>query len=138
MSYYQEINRCNRCGFCQSVCPTYLETHDEAQLARGRIYLMRMLLEGRFDFTKDQDVSEKVDDCLLCRACVCNCPSTVRTDAVMMTARHDFVEARGISLFQKLVYRGVLSHRERLDRTSFLMRMYEKSGVRNLLHQKTL
>ncbi|MDR2456067.1 MAG: (Fe-S)-binding protein [Deltaproteobacteria bacterium] len=138
MSDYDEINRCNRCGFCQSVCPTYLATRDEVQVARGRIYLTRMLIEGRYDFTKDEDVSEKVNDCLLCKACVVNCPATVRTDDIMLAARRDFLEATGLSLFHRLVYRGVLSHRERLDRTSFLMRMYERSGARNLLYGKTL
>ncbi|MDR2442543.1 MAG: (Fe-S)-binding protein [Deltaproteobacteria bacterium] len=138
MNDYNEISRCNRCGFCQSVCPTYLATRDETQVARGRIFLTRMLLEGRYDFTKDEDVLEKVNDCLLCQACVVNCPATVRTDDIMLAARRDFMEARGLSLFQKLVYRGVLSHRERLDRTSFLMRLYEKSGARNILYGKTL
>ena len=138
MSDYDEINRCNRCGFCQSVCPTYQATRDETQLARGRIYLARMLIEGRYDFTKDEGVSEKVNDCLLCKACVVNCPAAVRTDDIMLAARRDFLEAKGLSLFHKLVYRGVLSHRERLDRTSFLMRLYEKSGARSVLYGKTL
>ena len=138
MSDYDEISRCNRCGFCQSVCPTYLATRDETQVARGRIYLTRMLLEGRYDFTKDADVSEKVNDCLLCKACVVNCPATVRTDDIMLAARHDFLEHRGLSLFHRLVYRGVLSHRERLDRASTLMRLYERTGARNLLYGKVV
>ena len=138
MSDYDEISRCNRCGFCQSVCPTYLATRDETQVARGRIYLTRMLLEGRYDFRSDADVSEKVNDCLLCKACVVNCPATVRTDDIMLAARRDFLEAQGLGLFHRLVYRGMLSHRERLDRTAVLMRLYERTGARNLIYGKTL
>jgi glycolate oxidase iron-sulfur subunit len=56
----------------------------------------------------------------------------------MMAARGDFLKIKGLSLFQKLVYRGTLSHRERLDRASLLLRLYEKSGLRNVLYGETL
>ena len=137
-SDYLEISRCNRCGFCQSVCPTYAQTLDETQVARGRIHLLRLLTAGEYDWRNDPGISEKVDDCLLCRACVVNCPSTVATDELMQAARRDFLAVKGLSLFQRLVYRGALSHRERLDRASVLMRLYEKSGVRNILYGRTL
>lgn len=135
---YNEISRCNRCGFCQSVCPTYAQSLDETQVARGRIHLLRMLTKGDYDWRNDPGISKKVDDCLLCRACVENCPSTVATDDLMRAAREDFLKIKGLSLFQKLVYRGTLSHRERLERVSFLMRLYEKSGARNILYGHTL
>lgn len=135
---YKEISRCNRCGFCQSVCPTYAQSLDETQVARGRIHLLRQLIGGHYDWRNDQGISEKVDDCLLCRACVVDCPSTVATDELMRNARRDFLDIKGLSLFQKLVYRGALSHRERLDRASLLMRLYEKSGTRRLLYSQTL
>ncbi|UQZ88678.1 hypothetical protein C4J81_05455 [Deltaproteobacteria bacterium Smac51] len=137
-SDYSEISRCNRCGFCQSVCPTYAETMDETQVARGRIHLVRLLNNGQYDWRDDKGISEKVDDCLLCQACVVNCPATVKTDEIMLAARRDFIEIKGLSLFQKLVYRGALSHRERLDRVSTLMRLYESSGARNLLYLNIL
>lgn len=137
-SDYSEISRCNRCGFCQSVCPTYAQTLDETQVARGRIHLLRLLTGGEYDWRHDPGISEKVDDCLLCRACVVNCPSTVATDELMQAARRDFLKIKGLSLFQKLVYRGALSHRERLERASVLMRLYEKSGARNILYGQAL
>ena len=137
-SDYSEISRCNRCGFCQSVCPTYAQSLDETQVARGRIHLVRLLNEGRYDWRGDRGISEKVGDCLLCRACVVNCPSSVATDEIMRNARRDFLSAKGLPLFHRLVYRGALSHRERLDRASILMRLYEKSGARNVLYGQTL
>ncbi len=135
---YSAISNCNRCGFCQSVCPTYAQSLDETQVARGRIHLLRLLTTGRYDWRNDQGIAEKVNDCLLCRACVAACPSAVATDDLMQAARRDFLKIKGLSLFQRLVYRGALSHRERLDRSSFLMRMYEKSGARNLLYADVL
>ena len=135
---YAEIQRCNRCGFCQSVCPTYTNSGLESQVARGRIRLVRLLNDKKYDWRNDPGISEEVNNCLLCRACVVNCPATVNTDLIMLAARRDFLKINGLSLFQKLVYRGGLSHRERLDRSSFLMRLYEKSGARNILYGKTL
>ncbi|MDR1043783.1 MAG: (Fe-S)-binding protein [Candidatus Adiutrix sp.] len=138
MSDYREIQRCNRCGFCQSVCPTYGQSRMEAQSARGRIRLVRLLNDGQYDWRRDPGIAEKVDDCLLCRACVVNCPASVATDRIMLAARRDFLEIKGLSLFQRLVYRGALSHRERLERASTLMRLYEKSGARNILYSRVL
>lgn len=135
---YSEVLRCNRCGFCQNVCPTYTNSQSESQVARGRIRLVRLLTENKYDWRDDKGISDKVDDCLLCRACVVNCPASVETDEIMLAARRDFLKVKGLSLFQRLVYRGALSHRERLDRTSFLMRLYEKSGLRNILYGETL
>ena len=135
---YSAISNCNRCGFCQSVCPTYARSLDETQVARGRIHLLRLLQSGKYDWRHDQGIAEKVNDCLLCRACVTACPSAVPTDELMRTARRDFLEIKGLSLFHRLVYRGALSHRERLDRSSFLMRLYEKSGARNILYADVL
>ncbi|MDR2302739.1 MAG: (Fe-S)-binding protein [Deltaproteobacteria bacterium] len=138
MSGYEEISRCNRCGFCQSVCPTYLHSLDEVQVARGRIYLVKLLLEGKYDFTKDEGVAEKVDECLLCGACTAACPSSVKTDEVMVAARNDFATNRGLKLFQKLVYRGLLPYKDRLEKVTALLKVYEKSGARGLLYGKAL
>jgi glycolate oxidase iron-sulfur subunit len=107
-------------------------------VARGRIYLARLLVEGKHDFTKDDGVLERVDDCLLCGACVASCPSSVKTDEIMLAARNDFVANLGLPLFQRLVFRGLLSRKERLERVSALMRAYERSGARDLLYGKVL
>ena len=69
------LRACVHCGFCTATCPTYQLLGDELDGPRGRIYLMKELLEGR-------EVSEKtqlhLDRCLTCRACETTCPSGVR------------------------------------------------------------
>jgi glycolate oxidase iron-sulfur subunit len=99
---------------------------------------MRLLNEGKYDWRNDPGILKKVNECLLCRACVVNCPASVATDEIMLLARRDFLKIKGLTLFQKLVYRGSLSHRERLERASILMRWYKKSGIRNILYLQTL
>jgi len=68
------LRSCVHCGFCTATCPTYQELGDELDGPRGRIYLIKDMLEGG-------EVSEKtqlhLDRCLTCRACETTCPSGV-------------------------------------------------------------
>ncbi len=79
-----EINKCVHCGFCNSVCPTYQLTGNELQGPRGRIYLVKGLLER-------DDTNEALEDslskCLTCRACEPACPSGVRYGKIAEEAR---------------------------------------------------
>lgn len=69
------IKSCVHCGFCNATCPTYQEFFDERDGPRGRVYLLKHLLEsGRAgDATRTH-----LDRCLTCRACETTCPSGVR------------------------------------------------------------
>ena len=70
----EAIEACVHCGFCLATCPTYLEARDERDSPRGRIYLIRDLLQ-----TGESDASAQyhIDRCLTCRSCESTCPSGV-------------------------------------------------------------
>jgi glycolate oxidase iron-sulfur subunit len=70
------IDACVHCGFCLQACPTYLALEDENDSPRGRIVLMRALVEGSLPID-DADVRTHIDRCLGCRACETVCPSGV-------------------------------------------------------------
>ncbi|MEQ9407126.1 MAG: heterodisulfide reductase-related iron-sulfur binding cluster [Fuerstiella sp.] len=73
---YERFLDCVHCGLCTSACPTYVETGDENDSPRGRIYLMRSVVDGRLDLT--DKVKGHLDLCLDCRSCETACPSGVQ------------------------------------------------------------
>jgi len=68
------IQRCVHCGFCNATCPTYQLLGDERDGPRGRIYLIKQMLEGHTPTARTQ---QHLDRCLTCRACESTCPSGV-------------------------------------------------------------
>jgi glycolate oxidase iron-sulfur subunit len=68
------VSACVHCGFCLAACPTYRELGQEMDTPRGRIVLMKEVLEGKMSFEAAQP---HVDRCLGCLACEPACPSGV-------------------------------------------------------------
>ena len=71
----QILRACVHCGFCTATCPTYVLLGDELDSPRGRIYLIKDMLEN--DRPATADVVKHVDRCLSCLACMTTCPSGV-------------------------------------------------------------
>ncbi|HEX5080146.1 MAG TPA: glycolate oxidase subunit GlcF [Geminicoccaceae bacterium] len=69
------LRRCVHCGFCTATCPTYVLLGDELDSPRGRIYLIKDMLEN--DRPASARVAKHIDRCLSCLACMTTCPSDV-------------------------------------------------------------
>lgn len=98
------LRNCVHCGFCLSACPTYGLLGDELDSPRGRIYLIKSLLEGN-------DVSREslshLDSCLTCRSCETTCPSGVEYGHLLDIGRHAMEQQVTRPLWQRLMRWGV-------------------------------
>ncbi len=78
------LRRCVHCGFCTATCPTYQLLGDELDGPRGRIYLIKQVLEGSAPTRKTQ---QHLDRCLTCRNCETTCPSGVQYGQLIEVGR---------------------------------------------------
>jgi glycolate oxidase iron-sulfur subunit len=79
------LRKCVHCGFCTATCPTYQLLGDELDGPRGRIYLIKRVLEGETPTAKTQ---LHLDRCLTCRNCETTCPSGVQYGRLVDIGRH--------------------------------------------------
>ena len=79
------LRSCVHCGFCTATCPTYQLLGDELDGPRGRIYLIKEVLEGQPVTAKTQ---LHLDRCLTCRSCETTCPSGVAYGRLLDIGRH--------------------------------------------------
>jgi glycolate oxidase iron-sulfur subunit len=99
------LRACVHCGFCTATCPTYVLLGDELDSPRGRIYLIKDMLEGDKPATKD--VAKHIDRCLSCLSCMTTCPSGVHYMHLVDQARVRVEETYRRPLQERLVRRLV-------------------------------
>ncbi|MGK0472182.1 MAG: glycolate oxidase iron-sulfur subunit [Candidatus Azotimanducaceae bacterium] len=84
------LRSCVHCGFCTAVCPTYLELGDDLDSPRGRIYLIKTILE---EDAVSPEMNQHLDRCLTCRSCETTCPSGVQYGRLLDIGK-DLIETR--------------------------------------------
>ena len=85
----EDLQNCIHCGFCLPACPTYIATGHELESPRGRLHLIRGVLDGKVEAT--ERLISHLDLCLQCRACETACPSSVPYGRIMEDARASIV-----------------------------------------------
>jgi glycolate oxidase iron-sulfur subunit len=91
--------RCVHCGFCLPACPTYKVLGEEMDSPRGRIFLMKEVLEGHLS---PESVLPYIDRCLGCQACVPACPSGVPFGELLIPFRAHTEERRSYSSLDRV------------------------------------
>ena len=100
------LRSCVHCGFCTATCPTYQVLGDELDSPRGRIYLIKQVLEGNAVSAKSQ---MHLDRCLHCLACETTCPSGVRYGRLVDIGR-EVVDAQVTRPLSERVLRRALRY----------------------------
>lgn len=94
------LRSCVHCGFCNATCPTYQVFGNELEGPRGRIYLMKSVLEDRIPLNRQ--IVEHLDNCLACLSCETTCPSGVRYSHLMDPMRERIEADYSRPLLEKL------------------------------------
>jgi len=105
---------CIHCGLCLPSCPTHVISGKEMPSPRGRLYLMRAVMEGRISETEDA-YAEHEWSCLVCRACETACPSGVEFGYLMEQAREGLRKKKNPSPLRSFIYKKLLPNRSLLN-----------------------
>lgn len=131
----EKLLTCVHCGLCLPSCPTYIHLGNENDSPRGRVYLMRGVVEGRLDVS-DSFISH-IDLCLGCRACESACPSSVPYGHLLEAARAEVAEAKSkrgsfIELVLRFFLNQVFTRPAILRRAMAMARWLRDSGLSQL------
>jgi glycolate oxidase iron-sulfur subunit len=125
------INACVHCGFCLQACPTYLALEDENDSPRGRIFLMRSLLEGSIA-PDDESVQTHISRCLGCRACETACPSGVPYGHLLEATRATLAQAERMPFLARMIL-AMFANRFLLSIFMFGSRLFAATPLPTLL-----
>ena len=99
--YGKEISRCVKCGSCRAVCPPSILDRSESLSARGRMALIKAVIEGRLRFSSI--VKDRLATCTSCLACEASCPSNVPVPEIIEAAKQEAVRESGLGIINQIV-----------------------------------
>lgn len=131
---YRRYQDCVHCGLCTASCPTYIETSNENDSPRGRIYLMRAVADGRMGLSRE--VRKHLELCLDCRACESACPSGVRYGQIIepfkVAIQQSAPAGEGTNWLQKIILHHLFPYPGRVRAALVPARLFQKLGVLDL------
>lgn len=133
------IDDCVHCGFCLPTCPTYSLWREEMDSPRGRIYLMKMGLEGKAEM--DETFVSHFDRCLSCLSCLTACPSGVQYEKLITDTRAQIERNYRRPLLDRLhrwMIFSMFPYPRRLRVMLTGLWLYQRSGLRWLLRKSGL
>lgn len=105
---YDSVASCNKCGYCLPFCPTYVATGKETISPRGRVQLVRAIIEG--SLSDPMLAEESLSTCLLCKACTAVCFSQVPTADFVVEAKRLLGERKSLPFADRFLFRWILPH----------------------------
>ena len=115
---------CTSCGMCQANCPLFAQTRKEADVSRGKLTLIKGLIQQMF--TDAKGVDERLQKCLLCGSCAHGCPSNVNTLEIFLKARAIIAQYQKMPFFQKIIFKNNLSNPAIFNKTVGKLAPFQK------------
>ncbi len=131
--YSGEINRCSKCGLCQSVCPVYKVTGNDCAVSRGKFIMLGGVLKG--DIKLNKNVNKYLDLCLKCNKCSDFCPSGIDVCEIFNCAKYEYAKksimARIPFLLQsEIFFNGIIKIISTINRVLRIRKTYKISNTK--------
>lgn len=133
---YGDVLQCMRCGFCLPTCPTYRTDGVETQSPRGRVAMIKAVIDGRMNPT--EEFAEHMYHCLDCRNCQTVCPAGVMAGELVLEARHRIEEHRPQGSVKRFLLGYAIRDQRRMSRLLAPARLYQRVGIQALVRKYDL
>lgn len=133
--FADDINKCSKCGLCQSVCPVYKLTGNDCAVSRGKFVMLDGVLKG--DLKLSKNIEKYLDMCLKCGKCKDFCPSNIDVCEIFNTAKYEYAKNTLQGKFEKfLESRLVFGNFIKTARKIVPRKNFKKHGALKLLYFK--
>ena len=130
---YGDVLQCMRCGSCLPTCPTYRTDRIETQSPRGRVAMIKAVMDGRL--AASEEFVEHMYHCLDCRNCQTVCPAGVKAGELVLEARHRIEECVPQPLLKRFVLESAICDQKKLSRYLTPLRLYQLTGIQKMVRR---
>lgn len=130
---YGDVLQCMRCGLCLPTCPTYRTDGVETQSPRGRVALIKAVIDGKMKAS--EEFIEHIYHCLDCRNCQTVCPAGVKAGELALEARYRIEQNRSQPLIKRFLLNYAILDQKRLAKLLAPLKIYQISGLQALVRK---
>ena len=132
--FEKEINKCSKCGLCQSSCPVYHATGNECAVSKGKFVMLSGVLKG--DLKLSDKINSYLDLCLNCDKCSKFCPAGINVCEILQTAKYEYISDKKFFKFIKLFHHALEKFINLANRISEPFRVKSLQSKRAILYFK--
>jgi glycolate oxidase iron-sulfur subunit len=133
---YGDVVQCMRCGSCLPFCPTYRTDGIETQSPRGRIAMIKAVIDGRLEAS--EEFIDHMYHCLDCRNCQTVCPAGVKVGELVLEARHRIEQNLPQPLLKRYILNHAIKDQKKLSRFLTPLRIYQNIGLQRLIRNSEI
>jgi glycolate oxidase iron-sulfur subunit len=130
---YGDVLQCMRCGTCLPTCPTYRTDGIETQSPRGRVAMIKAVIDGRLPAS--EEFIGHMYHCLDCRNCQSVCPAGVKVGELVLEARHRIEQHTPQTFLKRFMLESAIIDQKKLSRYLAPLRLYQNIGLQRLVRK---